>query len=948
MKKPTLPVLVKNSVIAQLIPPNSLLWPDAFDGLKADVVINWKHNAWTHDVLLKEQAELPLGWNAATTRLEILTEFIVDAEPDLQKNAAEIQPALVDHTVIDFGAQAILVGKAYSVNSATFNLAGALNPDLDGAAVRKQWHKTDDARHFLIESLDWPTASQSMRDLPLRRHASNSQNGRASVPTSPDLPPTPISTTLSLARIFPKTPPPLIDQKPIQLAAHDYKPTGYLIDFTTISSGGVSTFTSGTTYYVKNSYSIGTTVTVQANAILKFKNNAYLLVYGPLSFPSSGTKAVFTSRNDDSVGDIIQSVAGESNSDGDPSSNRANPALWIYYDQNNVTVRTTRFRWAKVGIKIDRNSGDTATQTITDCFFESITGTGSAGVSGNSYYTTISNLKKCKVDYPGPSMTLDCVGIENEWAGDTSWSLINPATAGWPTSSTSTTPEIEGFASATSVNAGSSISFYVDVRSGASTYTIDIYRMGWYNSVGGRKMTWYDAGSSSSVTSITRTGKKQSFITVNTSDGGVVDCLAGSTPWILGDSGGNYGYTLAVPSWWLSGVYLARIREATHGKDSYIIFTIREDGRGSDLYLQSSVTTWEAYNQWGGNSLYPYPFTADCNGTLHCPTCDPPDRFGTKVSFNRPYAGNACHTYLSYGTGAGEFFVQISNNGQPGWEYNAVRWIERQGYDVTYCTDVDTHTPSTNGTSLLNKSVKAFISVGHDEYWSPEMRANVEAARDRTSSPINLVFIAGNICFRVIHFETGLRAFTCDKYTGPINDEWRSMTNSPNHEATLTGMDWINGYSGAITVTNISGHWAFNHTGISTNSGQSLAGLGGYEVDGDYITNACDHIGFTSAHPSWGAGPYDTIKLADTRIPTTCGTNSECRTYTTIYTATNGPGTNSAFHAQVFATGSMQWCWGLDDYGYAAFFGTYTNPVARQMIHNVLRTFTGNPTSQLP
>jgi hypothetical protein len=61
-----------------------------------------------------------------------------------------------------------------------------------------------------------------------------------------------------------------------------------------------------------------------------------------------------------------------------------------------------------------------------------------------------------------------------------------------------------------------------------------------------------------------------------------------------------------------------------------------------------------------------------------------------------------------------------------GWEYNMVRWLERNGYDVTYSTDIDTHSRPD-----FWKGHKAWLSVGHDEYWSDEMRRHVEAARDQ-------------------------------------------------------------------------------------------------------------------------------------------------------------------------------------------------------------------------
>jgi hypothetical protein len=56
---------------------------------------------------------------------------------------------------------------------------------------------------------------------------------------------------------------------------------------------------------------------------------------------------------------------------------------------------------------------------------------------------------------------------------------------------------------------------------------------------------------------------------------------------------------LSVPSTWVSGFYLVKL-QASSGKQSYIIFVVRNDGRQSDLFFQASVTTYQAYNAWGG------------------------------------------------------------------------------------------------------------------------------------------------------------------------------------------------------------------------------------------------------------------------------------------------------------------------------------------------------------
>jgi hypothetical protein len=391
-------------------------------------------------------------------------------------------------------------------------------------------------------------------------------------------------------------------------------------------------------------------------------------------------------------------------------------------------------------------------------------------------------------------------------------------------------------------------------------------------------------------------------------------------------------YTLTVPPAWRSGVYVVKLTAQTSGYQAYIIFTVREDSRSSDLYFQNSVTTWQAYNPWGGRSLYYFPA-----GTVPA----------TKVSFNRPYAGPTVNSsVLKYGTGAGEFFVMINDDARPGWEYNALRWMEKQGYDLTYCTSIDTHQ-----TWPAGKIVKAFVSVGHDEYWSAAMRSNVENARDSSTRPVNLVFLGSNVSsWRIDFTDTYLRAFTC--YKANDQDFWAGPV-IHNPEYTMVGVQYIdNTYDLGMVIPSGLSHWAFANCSCYVNNltvQTTLPGLLGYELDGCWVGNYCrDYLTTLPTCPDFGPGQYQTKKLADTMYRS-CSqgidpnqTSGEGHAYMTMYTAANGP-TQSA-HAQVFATGSMQWNWGLDDFGYytKGFYGsTRVNTIARQMTHNVLRTFSG-------
>ena len=150
----------------------------------------------------------------------------------------------------------------------------------------------------------------------------------------------------------------------------------------------------------------------------------------------------------------------------------------------------------------------------------------------------------------------------------------------------------------------------------------------------------------------------------------------------------------AVPADATSGVYIAKLVRTDTGGASHIAFVVRDDSSTSDLFFQTSDTTWQAYNSYGGNSLY----------------VGSPAGRAYKVSYNRPFNTRDGSTSYDWLFSA---------------EYPMIRWLEANGYNVSYTTGVDT---DRRGNLLTNH--KVFLSVGHDEYWSGAQRANVESARN--------------------------------------------------------------------------------------------------------------------------------------------------------------------------------------------------------------------------
>ena len=223
----------------------------------------------------------------------------------------------------------------------------------------------------------------------------------------------------------------------------------------------------------------------------------------------------------------------------------------------------------------------------------------------------------------------------------------------------------------------------------AQTFTIDVYRIGWYQGLGGRLMQHIGP----------LFGVQQPTCPTNSTTG-MIECLW--TP----------AYTLATQTSWTSGIYLALLTNAQNYQN-YIVFAVRDDSRVAALLYQQPVTTYQAYNDYPfdgatGKSLYEF--------NSYGATTVSGGKAAVKVSFDRPYLGDG--TGVDWG------------NSVLSWELSFVRWMEKSGYDVTYSTDVDTHT---NGGRLLN--YRGFLSVGHDEYWSKAMydASSPRAMRGSTS-----------------------------------------------------------------------------------------------------------------------------------------------------------------------------------------------------------------------
>jgi hypothetical protein len=436
---------------------------------------------------------------------------------------------------------------------------------------------------------------------------------------------------------------------------------------------------------------------------------------------------------------------------------------------------------------------------------------------------------------------------------------------------------ILGFTTDISVNRGQTVFF--KVRTDATRYTLDIYRMGYYEGMGARKIA-------SILPSVTLPQAQPDCLTNSAT--GLIDC-------------GNWAVSASwsVPPDATSGIYFAKlVRQDTMGA-SHVFFIVRDDDGRSDLLFQTSDTTWQAYNDYGGNSLYV--------------ASSAPTWRAYKVSFNRPFTTREEPASTQDPAWKGRSWVFNA-------EYPMVRWLEANGYNVSYSTGVDT---DRRGSEILEHRV--FLSVGHDEYWSAAQRANVEAAR---AAGVHLAFFSGNEVFWKTRWENSIdgsntpyRTLVCYKEThanakiDPLPNVWTGTWRDPRFSPPADGGRPENALSGTIFTVNGN---QFDAIRVSEPYGKmrfwrntTLAGL----APGEEVSLPSGVLGY-----EWdedlenGFRPPGLIEMSSTRV--------YVPKRIVDYGSTYAPGTAThsltlyrhASGALVFGAGTVQWSWGLDSH----------------------------------
>jgi hypothetical protein len=438
-----------------------------------------------------------------------------------------------------------------------------------------------------------------------------------------------------------------------------------------------------------------------------------------------------------------------------------------------------------------------------------------------------------------------------------------PGDPNWGISNVGAPDEVMGYAGHSSVLPGQPVDLYVSTTS--REFKVVAFRVGWYNGDLARRV-W----ESGPVRGLAQ-GPAKFVEATNTV----------TTDW---------GTSLTVPTdGWPAGSYLLRL-DAHSGAQRYIPLTIRSSDTAGKVVLKNCVATWQAYNTWGGYDLYNGP-----SGSY--------DTRSYAVSLDRPYDQQGAYLFMVY-------------------ERKLINLAERMGLPLAYLTSMEI---ASDPKALHGAS--AFVSLGHDEYWSPPERANVTAARN---AGVNLAFLGANAMFRRTRLEpTALgpdrlvicykTSYTQDPMYGKdnalvTNNAWREPPD-PDPESSVIGTLYESYPTVADYVVASPGAWMFAGTGARV--GTSFPALVGIEYD--------------RVNPGY---PLERPIQVLSHSPLTCnGVNSYSDS--AYYTHASGAG--------VFNAGTMRWVESfgppLYNWGITAACGRFT----RRVTANVLRAFADGP-----
>ncbi len=297
---------------------------------------------------------------------------------------------------------------------------------------------------------------------------------------------------------------------------------------------------------------------------------------------------------------------------------------------------------------------------------------------------------------------------------------------------------------------------------------------------------------------------------------------------------------------WRSGYYAVTLTAGEERADAFLVVRPGPGTPRAPMILVLATTTWNAYNDWGGPSLYTGGTQVSFERPLARGFLDKPEPMRRKM---QPEPDREALWYFEWAEPLG-LSVWSGGAGWATWERDFVRWAESSGYELDVATseDLEQHPEVLDGHRL-------FLSVGHDEYWSRGMRETLDAFTDAGG---NAAIFSGNTCFWQVRFDEGVRSMTGFKYkadedpvvgtpeehlvTGPWSDRRIGWPETRTIGLTFTHGGYsryglgVPAGSGAYTVWRPE-HWAFEGTDLRYGDELGRAdAIVAYEVDGVELT----------------------------------------------------------------------------------------------------------------
>ena len=512
-------------------------------------------------------------------------------------------------------------------------------------------------------------------------------------------------------------------------------------------------------------------------------------------------------------------------------------------------------------------SAGSITDELTPAGFSATSFTDTTAVNGTTYYyevrassaggTSSAGQRAVVTPRARSCSTGNAIVVENCFPGTTAWKTTDGTRA--------MSHGIEGYLTATSVNAGQSVDLRV-MTDWDAPYHVEIYRTGSYGGTQGRLISVIPG----------LVGQWAPDCDENPTTTGLVDCAS----WPA-------SATITTTSDWTSGVYLLKLVREDNATTSEALLVVRNDGSTSDLLYGVPTSTYDAYNRWGSKSLY--------DGLSSPPATVTGGNRAVSVSFDRPFA------QPTQDSEAHDWYTRT--------DVAVISWLESQGYDTTYIASEDLND---DGGQLTRH--KVYLSGPHDEYWSQQMFDAVVAARNAGTS---IFFLGANAAYWKIRYQSSPISGVADRLvttyktiqSGPADPSgiptttWRDPAGPNRPENQLIGQMYVGENLTSnfpLQVSTSQGRsrvWRYTSVGnLPPNTTVSIGtGIVGWEWD-SRVSNGLEPAGVSTV----ASTPVNGQILGGNGANQSPGTATQM---STLYKAASG--------ALVFATGTNNWWRGL-------------------------------------